>query len=312
MLEFGTKPGPGAAPLPFGIEYVALKESLDLTYRNFRSTQAATVERNDDGFELFELVGDDTLKLHFRTAGSADIGLLDHEYVRLLAGHLSIVAQPSGTMKRERVSKYEDGRSLTLTLRRDLAEEIFKGRADLPPTVERYLNRQLGGIEVTSLPLNGLQSSIIEDVVKPVVSGCMAQFMREARALELLCGTASRIGSVDTAHVRQRDRRKAIELREFLEQCEETPSLTELARQFAWNETQMLACFKQVTGTSVFKYRQQFLLERALMQLQSTELSVTEIAFDAGYEYPCNFATAFKRAFGFSPSEARSAGEASH
>lgn len=43
----------------------------------------------------------------------------------------------------------------------------------------------------------------------------------------------------------------------------------------------------------------------ALHALQTTDRSITEIAFDAGYEYAGNFATAFRRTFGFAPRTVR-------
>jgi len=59
----------------------------------------------------------------------------------------------------------------------------------------------------------------------------------------------------------------------------------------------------QVPRTS--SYRQRLRLDQARRRLGTTDLSISEIAFDAGYEHASNFATAFKRTFGFSPKEAR-------
>jgi AraC-like DNA-binding protein len=48
-------------------------------------------------------------------------------------------------------------------------------------------------------------------------------------------------------------------------------------------------------------------MEMAKGLLEKTDRSITEIAFDVGYEYSSNFTTAFKRHFGITPSTAREA-----
>ena len=54
----------------------------------------------------------------------------------------------------------------------------------------------------------------------------------------------------------------------------------------------------------IMRYRR---LDRALLALQSTDRTVTDIALDAGWACPSKFAAAFRRRFGQSPSEARRA-----
>lgn len=67
----------------------------------------------------------------------------------------------------------------------------------------------------------------------------------------------------------------------------------------------MLEAFKLVTGVAISDCRRRIRMEEALHQLQVGKATVTEAAYNAGYEYPSNFATAFKCTFGFSPKLAR-------
>ena len=48
-------------------------------------------------------------------------------------------------------------------------------------------------------------------------------------------------------------------------------------------------------------------MEYAKRMLEGSEESITEIAFEVGYEYSSNFTTAFKRHFGITPKAARQA-----
>jgi AraC-like DNA-binding protein len=48
-------------------------------------------------------------------------------------------------------------------------------------------------------------------------------------------------------------------------------------------------------------------MEQAKKLLETTPLSVTQIALEVGYEYASNFTTAFRRHFGITPKSARDA-----
>ncbi len=63
--------------------------------------------------------------------------------------------------------------------------------------------------------------------------------------------------------------------------------------------------FRGQVGESVKQHVRRLRLERAAVELKSTRRSVTEIAFDAGYEAHESFTRAFRSAFGSSPSEFR-------
>lgn len=63
--------------------------------------------------------------------------------------------------------------------------------------------------------------------------------------------------------------------------------------------------FKESTGTSPYAYMLSLRLERASQMLVSTALTVSEVAFDAGFSDPLYFSRAFKKKYGISPAEFR-------
>jgi AraC-like DNA-binding protein len=89
-------------------------------------------------------------------------------------------------------------------------------------------------------------------------------------------------------------------LRSHLEQ---PPSQIELARQVEVSDRTLQKCFKSVFGMTPFAYLTQQRMNRAEQLLRQSERTVAEVANLVGYANPAQFAAAFKRQFGISPSE---------
>lgn len=100
----------------------------------------------------------------------------------------------------------------------------------------------------------------------------------------------------------------------------DAPELPRLLNQFAGGRDDqffferlpvsmgMKVGFKQIVGSTISAYCQELRLSTAWRLLQETELSITQVAFEVGYEFPTNFATAFKRRYGVSPYRFRKGG----
>ena len=66
--------------------------------------------------------------------------------------------------------------------------------------------------------------------------------------------------------------------------------------------------FQQDVGLSPAEYRQRLRLERARWLLQNTDLEVTEVALECGFQDGASFARVVRRTLGGSPREVRQAG----
>ena len=67
------------------------------------------------------------------------------------------------------------------------------------------------------------------------------------------------------------------------------------------NRRSFTRLFRRETGMSFAEWRQQACLAMALQRLVAG-VSVTEIAFDLGYDTPASFSTMFRRVLGVPPS----------
>ena len=63
--------------------------------------------------------------------------------------------------------------------------------------------------------------------------------------------------------------------------------------------------FRAYTGESLGQYSRRLRLDRAAIQLQSPNISITDVAYGTGYETPAAFSRAFKQQFSVTPSDYR-------
>ncbi|MEH2213298.1 helix-turn-helix transcriptional regulator [Nostoc sp.] len=89
----------------------------------------------------------------------------------------------------------------------------------------------------------------------------------------------------------------------LLGNLEDPPSLIELARQVGLNDFKLKRGFRQVFGTSAFKYLHDYRLEKARQLLVLGEMKVEEVAFRVGFDSRSYFASAFRKKFGLNPKQ---------
>jgi AraC family transcriptional regulator len=79
----------------------------------------------------------------------------------------------------------------------------------------------------------------------------------------------------------------------------------EIASVSGFSRFHLSRLFSAMTGESLLEYRRRLLLERAAHSLLYKARSVTELAFEAGYETPETFTRAFSKLYGVPPGEYR-------
>ena len=87
----------------------------------------------------------------------------------------------------------------------------------------------------------------------------------------------------------------------LVQNLQQPPSLTELARLVEINDFKLKRGFRQVFGTTVFGYLYQCRMEKAQHLLENGADSIAQVAQVVGYASPSQFSAAFKRKFGLSP-----------
>ena len=126
-----------------------------------------------------------------------------------------------------------------------------------------------------------------------------------ARLLEVILLTLQKEGVavVGTEHKNVADMSRALTY--LHEHFMKNPTLGEVAAVLSLNERYFCAKFKEHTGQRYKDYLRERKLAYAKLLLHSTSLSVTEIAFESGYDTTSHFNREFKAYFGTTPLSVR-------
>lgn len=83
------------------------------------------------------------------------------------------------------------------------------------------------------------------------------------------------------------------------------PSVTQIANDLNLSPNYLSSLLKIVTGQNTSQHIQNKLIEKAKEKLSTTTLSISEIAYELGFEYPASFSKLFKSKTQLSPIEFR-------
>ena len=193
-----------------------------------------------------------------------------------------------------------------------------------------YLPRLIEEYAVDLLPSAG-QELLFSDFTGPVfekklspcleclahqVIGCSYEglarrLFMEAKTLEMLACQIEELSEKipqDSALRGTADLERIHHAREILEkQFAEPPTLVALARHVGLNDFKLKRGFRELLGTTVFGYVRKLRMEKARQLLETSDMSVTEVALSVGYNSFSHFTTVFKKSVGVVPSRYRRA-----
>lgn len=163
---------------------------------------------------------------------------------------------------------------------------------------------------------SGLLSTQTREIIRGIIDCKLSGFNRkiflESKALELLFSQLNQLDDT-TARCRKtcglactldpQDKKQAEEARnQLLKNMETPPSLYDLARSAGMSHPKLNRCFKHMYGMTVFQYLRYERLNKARGMLENEGVTVTETAYQVGYDSLSHFSQAYKKQFGNSPS----------
>ncbi|VAX08500.1 hypothetical protein MNBD_ALPHA03-476, partial [hydrothermal vent metagenome] len=149
----------------------------------------------------------------------------------------------------------------------------------------------------------------IQQLYSNPYSGAFRRCFLESKIMEILVRCLKsdndhNMLKTSTSALNDNDVEKIYDARNYLiEHMEEPPSLKKLANVVGTNEQKLNAGFRQVFGTTVFRYLRQYRMEEARQLLSNGARNVSEVALTVGYSHFGHFAANFRRQFGVTPNK---------
>lgn len=149
-----------------------------------------------------------------------------------------------------------------------------------------------------SSPINLIQKMQVESLTLALFIDLFKQLT------EKQCLDTEYLDSVQNSHVKSHFDHRIDPLIAYIESHISEPiSVQTLSDVSAMSASSLQRKFKDVLGCSVNSYIRRRRLEIAKQQLERGTISITEAAYSAGYRHPSNFTNAFKKHFGYPPTD---------
>ena len=283
-------------------DLIQLHNGLVVGITNFQILQQWQENNKDEALLL----------LHFRQEGNSVFENPDGNEIAVRSSSFTSMLYPGDYRRREVFSAEQTRISVTLTCPPQLLKTILKRDiSHLPDPIIEYINRETPRYHYISTHLSLDMLQAVRALVATDPHAPLNTVYVEAKAMELLY-----LGLQSLALYREQGRGKALlseqdisALNEVLEILKKSytdpPTIGMLARAVGMNETKLCHEFKKQNGVTIFEFAHDLRMNRSRELLESTRMSISEIAYEIGYDYPGNFTAAFKRHFGVTPKAAR-------
>lgn len=181
-------------------------------------------------------------------------------------------------------------------LHQEFATNVLQGR-------HTYLSKE--PMEITAE-----MKFVMNDIRNTQRSGSLKRLFLEAKITELLMLQLEQWQKLQEqprpTMLRGDDARRIAEARAILENnFVNPPNIQELARLVYLNEHKLKQGFKACCNHTVHGYVVWLRMEKAKQLLRQSQRSIGDVAFEVGYKNAAHFTAAFKKHYGFLPSEVK-------
>lgn len=158
------------------------------------------------------------------------------------------------------------------------------------------------------MPVESGMLTIINDITSCKLTGPFRRIFMEGKALELLSHTLAQAEHYAPAgqKLSVHDLQRIKEVKEYLDCHYLNPgSMLEICRMFCLNDYKLKVGFRVLYQNSVFGYIHLRKMNLGKKLLEDGQMNVAQVSDCVGYENANHFSAAFKKHFGFSPSQLR-------
>lgn len=199
--------------------------------------------------------------------------------------------------------------SLSINLSPELFFSYFPNTTSLFSSFRNSIDKKLPSrLSKQNLPITPKINSLLFDLLHCTLSGYSKRLYIEAKIIELLAVQIDQYEQfrIEPAHpkLKSDEVEKMYQIQQIIcGNLDKTFSLRELSKQVGTNEYNLKKHFKQIFGSTVFGYIQDFRMQKAKEMLAEGDRKVADVGRQLGYKHATHFTTAFKKHFGFLPNK---------
>lgn len=287
---------------PFGVGYVELCVLLS-------GFMVQICDVDFDEPHLFSMSAPNMLRVRVSSNGDGEYALPSGDMIDLSGPGAAFVVEP-GDVQPAHAGMTGRDRSVHVYVHAEALRLLFtNGGEELPAVIQAFLAgdlRQTVGRRLSLVP--GLLRCL-EDLHGCTLDGHFRRLFIQSKAIEILCYAFDALvqeEGQDSAEASSFAARGALEAQRLLkDNFVSPPSLQDLADMVRMSRSGLCAAFRQVFGQTVYDYVNDLRMQRALSLLNQRDASITQIAYDVGFNHPSSFSVAVQRRFGTTPSELR-------
>lgn len=275
-------------------------DGFSIDYAQFKHQKTFTSQaiKEDDHLEIhFELIGSKSYKEQKKTI-EIDPGRYSFFYLPQLNGTLSFKPQN------------ETRESIGVEFSIQYIKELLGEDLSVLGGLEQNIQAKNSYVHTDNAPTSTQMRCILESILRCNLNGVLKKVYIESKVNELLIQVLQqdkRFHCISTELLSRADIDKIYYTKEIVDKTLDNPySLKELSRVVGLNEFKLKKGFKEVFDTTIFQYILDERMRLSKELLLSKERNIAEIALHVGYKNPTHFTAAFKKYFGYLPSNYRS------
>lgn len=215
---------------------------------------------------------------------------------------LSLGYSHYGEIYRTEISKKENIHTLSFFFTKVRLQDYLR-EFDRPDLIEQLENaNRMQIFEQAALSAN--QQYLISRLSNNPYQGLLEKLYFESVAGELLISLLESLCRHQSVEINltNRDRELLKYARKLLlKDPQNPPTIAQLAKSVGLNEDKLKKGFKALFDNTIFKTLTEHRMQQALKQVSKNDMSITEIAYDSGYENVSNFIAVFRKTFGKTP-----------
>lgn len=184
----------------------------------------------------------------------------------------------------------------------------------MPPDFRDIMEGDTRKIFLSGRNMCAITRTVVSELFDPGPSGFPKRLYLEYKTMELLNLQIMHLMSQENGcRLSSSERSRIIEARDMLlKDLSDPPTLNDLSRNFSLSRNKLQFGFRVMFNNSVFGCLREHKMQTACHLFKTTDMNVSQVAWETGYVNVSQFTKAFKKRFGLLPNQYRQSVPLSH